>query len=242
MAGPLRIRTGFLFLDPDIVTYRASAAHPGAASAPGQGVRPGDRVAAMIIDRDGSLLGSTPGLPDEAFESDGLITKRAVRAVALAQLRPLPGQLLWDVGTGAGSIAIEWCRGAQGAKAIGLERRAERAERALRNADRLTRGGSFSIVLGEVADSLPALPAPDAVFVGGGGTMKVLEFAMSALNPGGRLVAHGITLEAEELCVQAQRTWGGQLMRVGVEIAEPLGSLSGWRPLRTVISWAALKD
>lgn len=196
----------------------------------------------MIIDRDCSLLGNAPGLPDDAFESDGLITKRHVRASALAHLRPMPGQLLWDVGTGAGSISIEWCRGAEGAKAIGLERRADRAERALLNADRLTRGGSFSVILGEVSESLPMLPAPDAVFVGGGGTIEVLEVAMEALKPGGRLVVHGITLEAEALCAEAHATWGGQVSRIQVETLEPLGSLLGWKPARTVTQWAVVKE
>ncbi|MFT3889680.1 MAG: precorrin-6Y C5,15-methyltransferase (decarboxylating) subunit CbiT [Arachnia sp.] len=196
----------------------------------------------MIIDRDGALLGRAPGLPEEAFESDGLITKRVLRASALAHLRPMPGQLLWDVGAGAGSIAIEWCRGAEGARAIGIERRADRAARALANAERLTPAGSFHLIEGAVDDSLADLPAPHAVFVGGGGTMPVLERAMDALLPGGRLVVHGVTVEAELLCVAAHGRWGGQLSRIQVENAEPLGSLLGWKPARTVIQWAFVKE
>lgn len=195
----------------------------------------------MIIDRDAQLFGTAPGLPDEAFDNDGLITKRLVRAAALAHLRPLPGQLLWDVGTGAGSIAIEWCRGAEGATAIGLERRADRAERALANAERLTGPGAFTLILGEVSETLVQLPAPDAVFVGGGGTDAVLETAMSALRPGGRLVVHSITVEADALCHEAHRRWGGQLSRIQIETVEPLGSLSGWKPYRSVTQWAFVK-
>lgn len=195
----------------------------------------------MIIDRDGALFGCTPGLPDEAFESDGLITKRVVRASALAHLRPLPGQLLWDIGTGAGSIAVEWCRAADGARAIGVERRADRASRALANAERLTPQGAFHLVEGLAGDVLAELPSPDAVFVGGGATMPVLELAMSALHAGGRLVVHGITVEAELLCVAAHERWGGHLSRIQVENAEPLGSLLGWTPYRTVIQWAVEK-
>ena len=195
----------------------------------------------MIVDRDGALLGRTPGLPDEVFASDGLITKRVLRASAIAHLRPLPGQLLWDVGTGAGSIAVEWCRAADGARAIGVERRSDRASRALGNAERLTPEGAFRLVEGDAAEVLGGLPAPDAVFVGGGGTLEVLELAMAALRDGGRLVVHGITVEAELLCVAAHQRWGGHLSRIQVENAEPLGSLLGWKPYRTVIQWAVEK-
>ena len=195
----------------------------------------------MIVDRDGALLGRTPGLPDEVFASDGLITKRVLRASAIAHLRPLPGQLLWDVGTGAGSIAVEWCRAADGARAIGVERRSDRASRALGNAERLTPEGAFRLVAGDAAEVLGGLPAPDAVFVGGGGTLEVLELAMAALRDGGRLVVHGITVEAELLCVAVHERWGGHLSRIQVENAEPLGSLLGWRPNRTLIQWAVEK-
>ena len=195
----------------------------------------------MIVDRDGALLGRTPGLPDEVFASDGLITKRVLRASAIAHLRPLPGQLLWDVGTGAGSIAVEWCRAADGARAIGVERRSDRASRALGNAERLTPEGAFRLVEGDAAEVLGGLPAPDAVFVGGGGTLEVLELAMAALHDGGRLVVHGITMKAELLCVAVHERWGGHLSRIQVENAEPLGSLLGWRPNRTLIQWAVEK-
>ncbi len=192
----------------------------------------------MIIDRDCALYGRVAGLPDEAFETDGLITKRVVRASALAHLRPLPGHLLWDIGTGAGSIAIEWCRAAEGARAIGIERRADRARAALTNAERLTPEGAFRLVEGPADEVLGALPNPDAVFVGGGGSMPVLEKAVAALGPDGRIVVHGITVETELLCVAAHQRWGGHLSRIQVENAEPLGTMLGWKPARTVIQWA----
>lgn len=175
----------------------------------------------LIVDRDGSLLGRAPGLPDDVFEHDGLVTKRVIRAAALAHLRPMPGELLWDIGVGAGSVAIEWCRGADGARAIGVERRSDRASRAVANAERLAPEGSFELVEGSASDVVATLPPPHAVFVGGGGTITVLETAMNALRPGGRIVVHGVTLEAELLAAEAHRRWGGQLARIQVETAEP---------------------
>ncbi|NHB83860.1 precorrin-6Y C5,15-methyltransferase (decarboxylating) subunit CbiT [Tessaracoccus sp. HDW20] len=194
----------------------------------------------MIVDRDAALLGRMPGLPDEVFASDGLITKRVIRASALAHLRPLPGQLLWDVGTGAGSIAVEWCRAAEGlapsASNVGpTGRRGPSATPSVSPAKEpsgLSRGRRRGA--GRSA-------RPDAVFVGGGGTLEVLELAMAALRDGGRLVVHGITVEAEQLCVAAHERWGGHLSRIQVENVEPLGSLLGWKPLRTVTQWAVAK-
>jgi len=195
----------------------------------------------MIEDRDCHVLGRTPGLPDRVFEHDGLITKRHIRATALAHLRPLPGELLWDVGAGAGSVAVEWCRAAEGARAIGIERNTVRAARARSNAERLTSPGSVQVVEGPAADTLWDLPNPDAVFIGGGGTMQVVEQAIGRLSSGGRIVVHGITIETELLCVEVHSRWGGQLSRMQVETAQPLGALTGWQPARTVIQWACEK-
>lgn len=196
----------------------------------------------MIVDKECQLLGRTPGLPEDVFEHDGLITKRTLRASALAHLRPMPGELLWDVGTGAGSIAVEWCRAVDGARAIGLEVKPERAARARSNAERLTPEGAFVVVEGPAEELLPELERPDAVFVGGGGTMRVLEHAMDALPDGGRLVVHGITLEAELLCAEAYRRWGGELSRLATEQASPLGTLTGWTPARTLTQWVHLRS
>lgn len=181
--------------------------------------------------------GTTPGLPDEAYEHDGLITKRHQRASAFAYLRPQPGHLLWDVGTGSGSIAIEWARAALAARAIGLERNPERAARARANVERLA-PDQVEIRIGDAADLIAGLPAPDAVFIGGGATSGILEACWEALGPGGRIVAHGVALETEQVLVEAYRAHGGQLARLGVEVAEPLGSFLGWTPYRPVIQWS----
>ena len=181
-----------------------------------------------------------PGLPDDAFEHDGLITKRHQRATAFAFLRPAAGELLWDVGTGSGAMAIEWCRAAPGARAIGLERNPERAARARRNAERWT-PGQVQIFEGAASASLAALPNPDAVFLGGAVSDEVLDACWAALRAGGRVVAHGVTLETEALLAERYRRHGGSLARLSIEIAEPLGRFHGWVPARPVTQWACHK-
>ncbi|MHA7861359.1 precorrin-6Y C5,15-methyltransferase (decarboxylating) subunit CbiT [Tessaracoccus sp. Y36] len=192
----------------------------------------------MINDPHCTVLGRTPGLPEEVFEHDGLITKRTLRAGALAHLRPMPGELLWDLGAGAGSVGIEWCRAAEGCRCVAVERVDRRADRAEANARRLAPSGSYTLVRGAVEDALAELPDPDAVFIGGGATPALVEQAIGRLPEGGRIVVHGVTVEAEEVCVAAHRRWGGALARVGVEHAEPIGRLLGWTPARTVVTWA----
>ncbi|MDE9365231.1 precorrin-6y C5,15-methyltransferase (decarboxylating) subunit CbiE [Luteipulveratus sp. YIM 133132] len=187
---------------------------------------------------DAPSYGLTPGLPDEAFEHDGQLTKRDVRATALARLEPRPGQLLWDVGAGAGSIAIEWMRAHPTCEAVAVEASPERAQRISRNATRLGQP-QLRVVTGAAPDALTDLPTPDAIFIGGGaGRDGVLDACLAALEPGGRLVAHAVTIETETLLVAAQREHGGQLTRIWIESAEPLGSMSGWRPSRAVIQWS----
>lgn len=181
-----------------------------------------------------------PGLPDDAFEHDGLITKRHQRATAFAFLRPAAGELLWDVGTGSGAMAIEWCRAAPGARAIGLERNPERAARARRNAERWT-PGQVQIIEGAASATLAALPSPDAVFLGGAVSNEVLDLCWAALRAGGRVVAHGVTLETEALLAERYRRHGGSLARLSIEIAEPLGRFHGWVPARPVTQWACRK-
>ena len=181
-----------------------------------------------------------PGLPDAAFEHDGLITKRHQRATAFAFLRPAAGELLWDVGTGSGAMAIEWCRAAPGARAIGLERNPERAARARRNAERWT-PGQVQIIEGAASATLAALPSPDAVFLGGAVSDEVLDACWAALRAGGRVVAHGVTLETEALLAERYRRHGGSLARLSIEIAEPLGRFHGWVPARPVTQWACHK-
>lgn len=183
-------------------------------------------------------LAAVPGLPDEAFEHDGQLTKRDLRAAALARLSPAPGRLLWDVGAGAGSIAIEWLRADPRGRALAIERDPVRADRISRNADRLGVPG-LRVVLGAAPEALAGLPRPDAVFLGGGVSVPgLLETCWEQLLPGGRLVAHAVTLESERLLVDARRSWGGELIRISVEHAEPLGSFTGWRTSRPVVQYS----
>lgn len=181
------------------------------------------------------------GLPDEAFDHDGQLTKRDARASALARLAPAPGQLLWDIGAGAGSIGIEWMRAHPACRTVAIESREDRAKRIAENAVRLG-VGSLRVVIGAAPGALAGLPAPDAVFVGGGATDDgVLDVAWNALKPGGRLVVHGVTLQTEQLLTDRYARYGGELTRLHVEHAAPLGSFTGWKPSRAIIQWAATK-
>ncbi len=184
------------------------------------------------------LLGWTAGLPDDAFEHDGQLTKRDLRASALARLAPVPGEHLWDVGAGAGSIGIEWMRAHPTCAATAIEGNPERASRIALNAARLGVPG-LSVVTGRAPDALTDLPSPDAIFIGGGATAPgVLDACLAALRPGGRLVVHGVTLETEQLLAQAYHAYGGELTRIAVETAAPVGTFTGWTPARTVTQWA----
>ncbi|HJV13520.1 MAG TPA: precorrin-6y C5,15-methyltransferase (decarboxylating) subunit CbiE [Propionibacteriaceae bacterium] len=188
--------------------------------------------------RDASLA---PGLPDAAFDHDGLLTKRDLRASALARLMPRPGEVLWDIGAGAGSIAIEWIRADPRCHAIAVEHNAERIKRIRRNAEALG-VPDLEVVHVEAAAALDSLPRPDAVFVGGGATPETLERSWSALLPGGRLVVHAVTQETEMIIVDCWRRYGGELTRLSVEHLEPIGRYHGWRPARPVVQWSAIKD
>ncbi|MEI8394006.1 MAG: precorrin-6y C5,15-methyltransferase (decarboxylating) subunit CbiE [Rhodospirillaceae bacterium] len=182
------------------------------------------------------------GLPDEAFLSDGVMTKREARALAVSALAPLPGELLWDVGAGCGTIGIEWLRAAGArARVLAIETKPER--RALIAANRLRFGADrLDIIAGNVPGALAGLAAPDAIFIGGGLTVAgVLERCLAALKPGGRLVAHAVTLEAESVLLNAAATHGGGLVRVSVARAEPLGGFTGWRPQMPLTEWSYRK-
>ena len=187
------------------------------------------------------VLPTTPGLPDDAYEHDGQITKREVRAVTLAALAPLPGQHLWDVGAGAGSIAIEWMRSARGASAAAIEQREERAARIARNAAGLGVPG-LAVIVGEAPGAFDGLDAPDAVFVGGGlSTPGMGERCWKALRPGGRLVANAVTVEGEAALLALRDATGGAMTRISVARTAAIGTLTGWRPLKTVTQLTAAK-
>jgi precorrin-6Y C5,15-methyltransferase (decarboxylating) len=190
---------------------------------------------------DARVLGRVPGLPDDAFTHDGQLTKREIRAVTLAALAPLPGQRLWDVGAGCGSIAIEWMRAAHGAHAVAIERDSSRLALIAHNAVALG-VPKLGIVSGEAPAALTGLAAPDAIFIGGGVSMPgLVERCWAALKPGGRLVANAVTIEGEATLFASQAKFGGQLTRIQISRAEPVGRFTGWQPLMPVTQWTATK-
>ena len=197
------------------------------------------RLNVVALELRGPVVGSwTAGLPDDAFDHDGQLTKRDLRASALARLAPQPGQLLWDVGAGAGSVGIEWMRAHPTCRAVAVEADAERAARIGRNASALG-VPTLRVVHGHAPEVLDSLPAPDAVFVGGGATVPgLVTGCLARLGPGGRLVVHGVTVETETLLAALYTEHGGELTRIAVEHAAPIGGFTGWTPARTVTQWA----
>jgi precorrin-6B C5,15-methyltransferase / cobalt-precorrin-6B C5,C15-methyltransferase len=181
------------------------------------------------------------GLPDDAFEHDGQLTKREVRAATLAALAPLAGETLWDVGAGCGSIAIEWLRAGKGVTAVAVERNPARAAAIARNAASLGVPG-LRVVVGSAPEAIASLPRPDAIFVGGGiGAPEMLPSLWAALPPGGRLVANVVTIGGELRLSDWHARHGGALRRIAVSRAEPAGAHHLWRPLANVTQLALVK-
>lgn len=190
---------------------------------------------------DAVAVSDAPGLPDDLFQHDGQITKREVRAATVSALMPLPGQLLWDVGAGSGSIAIEWMRAARGAGAVAIERDPERCKSIERNAA-FFGVPALRVVQGKAPAALAELPAPDAVFIGGGISASGLaELCWQKLKPGGRLVANVVTVEGEAVLLKLQSQHGGSLTRIEIQRAERVGTRLGWRPMMPVVQLAATK-
>ena len=189
------------------------------------------------LDPGRSWLPRLAGLPDDVFVHDGKMTKREVRAITLAKLAPRRNAMLWDIGCGSGSIAIEWMRQAPEARAIGLEPVAERRALAAQNALAL---GTPKLELRDVCApaGLKGMPAPDAVFIGGGLTQETVEIALQALQPHGRLVANAVTLESEAILLGLFARHGGELVKLNVSRADSIGELHGWRPLMPVTQWS----
>ena len=186
------------------------------------------------------LFSRLPGLPDDAFNHDGQVTKQEVRAVTLARLMPMRGALLWDIGAGCGSVGIEWMRAAPDARAIGLEPDPARRALAAANAARLG-APRFELLAATAPEGMAGLPAPDAVFIGGGLSAAVVDAALASLKPFGRLVANAVTLESEAVLLALRARLGGDLARISVARAAPVGGRTGWRPMLPVTQWSLVK-
>lgn len=199
----------------------------------------GDLVAGAVLARGGQGIPRSSGLPDDLFVHDGQITKRPVRAIALSALAPRPGERLWDIGAGSGSISVEWAL--CGGTAIAIEAREDRAANIRSNAAAFGLAHRITVVTGQAPDALAALEAADAVFVGGGLDRAMFDAVWSRLAPGTRLVAHAVTLETEALLGELHQQHGGELMRVEIAHAAPLGRYRSWKAARPVVQWSAVR-
>ncbi|MBV6826151.1 precorrin-6y C5,15-methyltransferase (decarboxylating) subunit CbiE [Pseudomonas sp. PD9R] len=174
-------------------------------------------------------LSRLAGLPDSAFRHDGQLTKRDVRAITLARLAPVPGELLWDVGAGSGSIGIEWMRAHPSCRALAIEADEGRQQMIEYNRDALGVPG-LQLIRGSAPQALLGLERPDAIFIGGGVTREgVLDTCWAALKPGGRLVANAVTLQSEMTLMSWREQHGGELTRIHIAQAQPLGDFDTWR-------------
>ena len=178
---------------------------------------------------DTARLSRLAGLPDSAFQHDGQLTKRDVRAITLARLAPTPGELLWDVGAGSGSIGIEWMRAHPSCRALAIEADEGRQRLIEHNRDALGVPG-LQLIRGSAPQALQGLERPDAMFIGGGVTREgVLEACWTALKPGGRLIANAVTLQSEMTLMGWRELHGGELTRIHIAQAQPLGDFDTWR-------------
>ena len=198
-------------------------------------------LAVVAVECVGPPLIRSSGLDDDTYDNDGQLTKAGVRALTIAALAPAASETLWDIGGGAGSIAIEWCRSDRRCRAWTFESHDARRDRITANAAR--HGVTRSITIaGAAPAAFPTAPTPDAVFVGGGLTDPgMVDACWAALRPGGRLVANAVTVESEHLVVTEQRSRGGDLRRIHLESAAPLGTMTAWRPALPVTQWIAHK-
>jgi len=181
-------------------------------------------------------LSRASGLPDDTFHHDSQITKRPVRALTLSALAPRPGEHLWDLGAGSGSISVEWCLA--GGRASAVELKPTRAANIARNIKDFGLSHLMHVNEGASLDAIQHLPDPDAVFIGGGGNAALFEALFARLHKGTRIVANGVTLETEVLLTQMQAAKGGNLLRIELATADPLGRMRGWKPARPVVQWS----
>lgn len=201
-------------------------------------INPLNSVAVEVVAGPGArIIARAAGLPDALFEHDGQITKREVRAITLSALAPCRGELLWDVGAGSGSLAIEWMLADRAMRAVAVEADPERAARIVRNAAALGVPG-LEIVEGRAPGALVGFGMPDAVFVGcGAADASVLDAAIAALRPGGRLVVNAVTVESEAALIARRAGSGGELIRIAIARAEPVGTMTAWRPALPITQW-----
>jgi len=201
-----------------------------------------------IPESNATILSRIPGLPDEVFFHDGQLTKREIRAVSLSRLMPVVDQVLWDVGAGCGSVAIEWMRTSPRCRAVAIEKSKSRLKLIEQNSQELG-VPMLQIISGSAPEVLADLPAPDAVFIGGGlSSGNLLQTCWTALKPGGRLVANAVTLEGEQKLLQWQNENAGKsgasgdLTRLSISRAEKIGKFQGWKEMRSVIQLTVIKD
>jgi precorrin-6Y C5,15-methyltransferase (decarboxylating) len=195
----------------------------------------------VVASREARIIARTAGLLDALFEHDGQITKREVRAITLSALAPRRGELLWDIGAGSGSVAIEWMLADASLRAIAIEARGDRAARIRRNAAALGVPG-LEVIEGTAPAALEGLPAPAAIFIGGGASdAGVIDAAVAVLPSGGRLVINAVTLETEATLIARRAALGGELIRIAIERADAIGNKTGWRPALPVTQWAWTK-
>jgi precorrin-6Y C5,15-methyltransferase (decarboxylating) len=199
-------------------------------------------VALEVVAAPGArIIARAAGRDDNLFEHDGQITKREIRAVTLSSLAPRRGEVLWDIGAGAGSVAIEWMLADPQMRAIAIEVRRDRAERIRRNAAALGVPG-LEVVEGMAPDALERLRQPDAIFVGGGASdPDVLDAAIAALRAGGRFVVNAVTLETESALTARHAALGGTLTRIAIARADAIGGKTAWRPALPVTQWIWIK-
>ncbi len=196
-------------------------------------------VAVAVEITAGQGLSRASGLDDALFASDGQITKRPVRALTLSALAPRTGEVLWDIGAGSGSISVEWCLA--GGRAVAFELRPDRAVNIRANAATFGVDHRLTCIEGPAAESLAAHPAPDAVFIGGGGNAALIDQLWDILPAGTRLVANGVTLETESLLASQHAQRGGSLLRIDLAQAAPLGRMRGWDAARPVVQWSVTR-
>lgn len=181
-------------------------------------------------------LPAVPGRPDAWFAHDGQITKAPVRALTLAALAPRRGQRLWDIGAGSGSVAVEWCLA--GGQALAIEQQAQRVRNIERNRQQFGLQAALQVVAGAAPQALAGLAPPDAVFLGGGLNPALWQALVPLLPSGCRVVANAVALSTQALLLQLHGTLGGELLQLQLASAQPLGSMSGWQPARTLVQWS----